>query len=288
MTGFAPSRDKSNTFLEYACRVIERNYGDKVDPWNKGKTLFKFGRTANADSGVRTTVAQFQGAVVNETFATTNSVDRVVSTSTSDNTGTVTIEGHTIDSSGNMTFVVQLATLNGQTPVALTTPLARVTRIYRTPSGSFSSPSAALVGNIYVYDSTVATSAPSGVPSDATATKAMIAAGFQQTEKCATTISAKDYWIATTSFVSITQAGGGPAAKVEFQYETRDVANGGVWRPFGPEISIEAGAQDMIQLSSEPYFIVPKNHDFRVIAISNTANTEVSASVVGLLAEIRG
>ncbi len=277
---YKPAHDS----LDYAARVIETTYGDVVNIYSKGKFLTKFGRTVNADSGVRTTIAGFQGAVVNETHATTNSIDRVGSDAAGD-TGTVTIEGHTIDGSGNLTFVTQTKTLTGTTPVILTTPLARCTRMYKAASGSFGTPATDLVGNIYVYDLTLATGHTGGVPTIATATKCMIVAGRQQSEKCATTISSTDYWIITSATISLTIRSG-PIAKVEFQLETRDVANGGVWRPFAAEISLQTAVQDTIKVEYDPPYIVPKNHDFRTIAVSNVANAEVAASVGGYLAEI--
>jgi len=270
--------------LDYATRVIETTYGDTVDIWSKGKFLTKFGRTANADSGVRTTVANFQGSVVNETHATTNSIDRVGSDAAGD-TGAVTLEGHTIDGSGNLTFAVQTATLTGTTPVTLATPLARCTRVYRAASGTFSPAATALVGNIYVYDLTLATGHTGGVPTVATATKCMILAGKQQSEKCSTTISSTDYWIVTSATAALTIRSG-PAAKVEIQIESRDVANGGVWRPFAAEISLETSVQDTIKVEYDPPYVVPKNHDVRMIVVSDVANAQIATSISGYLAEI--
>lgn len=146
---------------------------------------------------MHTTVAEFQGSVVNETFATGNTIDSVISDDAADDGKIVTIEGHTVDGSGNLTFIVQNATLGNVTRTALTTSLYRATRMYRTP-GTFASPATDLAGNIYVYDNSVgATGHTSGTPNEATATKLLILAGNQQTEKCATSLSSKDVWIIT-------------------------------------------------------------------------------------------
>lgn len=65
-------------WTNYAINEIYKTYGDRVDIWDKGKSLLKFGATNNADSGVVTTVAQF-GSVgtpnVRETYSTTNDID---------------------------------------------------------------------------------------------------------------------------------------------------------------------------------------------------------------------
>ena len=78
-----------NPWIEQAIDEIYSTYGDVVSVSEKRKSLNKFGRTSNADAGVKTTVATFQDAIVNETFATTNSIDYAVSTSTSDTADTV-------------------------------------------------------------------------------------------------------------------------------------------------------------------------------------------------------
>lgn len=265
--------------LRQAINVISSTYGDTVSIQSKAKNLTKFGRTSNADSGVATTIAQFQGSVVNETFVSTNIIDSVVSDSASD-TETLVIEGHTIDGSGNLTFVSQEATLTGTTEVTLGTPLARANRAY-VKAGTFASPASDLVGNVYIYDNTDGISA--GVPVTAAATKCMIVAGSNQTEKCATSISSADYWLINHITVAI-PAGAASTVNVEFNFEIRDVANGGVWLPLGVQISLRAGSQSVYQEIVGYETIIPKNHDFRAVALSNTNNTEVLCDVSGVLA----
>ena len=264
-------------------RVVLSTYGDTVSVAAKQKNLNKFGRTENADASTRTTVGVFQGTEVNETFATTDIVDSIVSSSTSDTTQVITVEGHTINASGQLTFVTQNATLTGQTEVTLGTPLARVSRAYVANSGTFNSPYAALVGDVSVYDNTGGIT--SGVPNTASATKIIIEAGKTQSEKCATSISNTDYWFLTSLHCSIEEQG--PAAAVDFLVETRDVENGGVWRPMGVELSLDTAAQPTGSMEFHPFRIVPKNHDVRVIAVSDTANTFCSAELEGYLASVQ-
>lgn len=268
--------------LAYAEEVIRNTYSDTVSVWEKKKALNKFGRTSNADSGVSTTVAVFQGTVVNETYVSTNIIDSIVSSNTGDTTQTITVEGHTIDGSGNLTFVTQNASLNGQTEVTLSTPLARANRAFVANSTTFDSPYAALAGTISIYDNTGGIT--SGVPNTAAATKLIIDAGKTQTEKCATSISSQDYWIITALQASIEERG--PTAAADFQIEIRDVANGGVWRPLGAEISLNSAGQSTAIVKFDPYRIVPKSHDVRVVVISNTANTLCSAEIEGYLASV--
>ncbi|MEK9723556.1 MAG: hypothetical protein VW405_08730 [Rhodospirillaceae bacterium] len=249
-----------------------------VDPVLKKKSLSKFGRTTNADSGVATTVASFQGTVANETFVTTNLIDEVVCDQA--DTQTLVIEGHTIDGSGNLTFVVQEATLTGTAPVALSTPLARCTRMY-VKAGTFASPASDLTGNVYAYDNTDGQAG--GTPTTAAATKCMIVAGQNQSEKCATSISSTDYWFITGLQASC-EKGNSATVTVDLEIEVRTI--GGVWRPTGQEISLRTGAQSSVFIQFLPYIVVPKNSDVRLVATSNTNDTAVAGRISGFLAKV--
>ena len=268
--------------LIQAMNEIRGNYNDVVDVISKAKSLNKFGTNTTVGTDYET-VAQFQGAVGNETFVSTNLIDSVVSTSGSD-TQTIRIEGHTIDGSGNLTFAAQDVTLTGTTEATLSTPLARCNRMFIKASGTFNSPQAAAVGTISAYDNTDGVA--SGVPNTAAATKCIIAPTFVQSEKCATSISATDYWLVTDVEVGIGDAGGS-ANRVTFRIEARDIVNGGVWRPFGRNIVVNIG-QNGVAFRFEPLAIVPKNHDVRVVAKSNTSTAEVFAEIQGYLAQVIG
>lgn len=142
--------------IRQALNEIYDQYGVWASVDRKRKSLGKFGRTLNADSNVETTVAQL-GTVgspeSNETFVTTNAIDGVVSAGASGTDNQVlTIEGHTIDGSGNLTFVVQNVTLTGQTKATLATPLARATRAY-VKDGTFGAPATTPEGPCYIYAS---------------------------------------------------------------------------------------------------------------------------------------
>lgn len=271
-----------------AIQRIFGTYGHEVGILDKAKTLRKFGRTDNADSGVRTTIAQFPGSVVNETFATTNSVDSIVSTSASD-TGSVRLEHHTIDANGKLTFGVQNVTLNGTTPVTLDTPAARFNRFRTNASGSFASPASDMVGDISVYDSTLAGGVTSGTPNDATSVKLFVPASTNSAKnnsyKGATSTSQFDYWLLTGARFTI-RGSAANTVNVEFDLEMRDVANGGAWVSLGPEVSVRAGGQSTERAEYPEYLIVPPSHDIRAIAVSNTNNTSVSCAMFGYLARI--
>lgn len=250
-------------------------YGDRVSVAAKNKYLRKFGRTQNADAGVKTTVALFQDAVISETFATTNSIDYVVSTSASDAAKPFSIEGQKLSSNGtDKIFTAQTVTLNGTTPVALPTPLIRATRGRGTTSD--------LAGNIAVYDSTLSGGGlTSGKPDVDAAVKLLIAAGNSFSEKCATTVSYRDYWFIEQLIVSVSR-NSPQGAVVDIDVEIR--RPGGIWVPAGLEITLASEAQNTLPVNLSYPIIVPKNSDVRLIALSDAADTFVTGSMAGPLA----
>jgi hypothetical protein len=275
------------TAVQYAERVVETTFGDRVSAWNKGKRLNKFGRNRVVGTSYET-VAEFQGATANETFVPTNLIDSISSSAAGDTGLTYTIEGHTIDGSGSLTFVIQDATTDGtdgRTEVALATPLARATRLYLKASGTFDSPQTAHSGTIYVYDNTDGIT--NGVPDTDAATKILLLPGEAQSEKGSTSISSNDYWFISHLSAGIGDAGGS-AGLVTVRMETLDVANGGVWRPMGREIVLTVGDQNPPPFEFDPYLIVPKNHDWRIRAKTDTNTAEVFAEAGGFLASVRG
>ena len=269
--------------VKWAELSILGTYGDRVSAAEKAKCLHKFGANIAVGASFET-IADFLSTEGNETFVSTNIIDSIVSSNAGD-TQTITVEGHTIDVSGNLTFVVQNATLTGQTEVTLTTPLARCVRMYVANSGTFDSPQAALAGEVVVYDNTDGITA--GAPNTAAAGKCLIKAGATQSEKCATSISSVDYWLLTTFDAHIGDAGGS-AAYVTVRIEIRDVANGGVWRPLGNDIVLAVGSTSPPTVEFKPYLIVPKNHDIRARAKCDANSASVTAEISGYLAKVVG
>ena len=276
------ARDNTqDEWVNFALRQVFSDYGHYVSTHKKSKGLGKFGRTRNADADVKTTVADFQGTVVNETFVTTNIIDAAISTSAND-TGIITVEGHTIDGDGNLTFVVQDVTLTGQTKKALTTPLARATRAY-VKNGTFASPASDLQGVVSIYDDTGGQTA-GGVPSVAAATKLRIRGdlGLNQSEKAATSISANDYYFIHKVSCGLNKTSGNTVAAGDFDLEVRQL--GGVWRSVGMELILRTDSLPSDTVVFEPYIIIPPNSDVRLVVSTNTANTVAAGRFSGVLA----
>lgn len=257
-------------WIEHAVQEIMNTYGDSVRP--KAKSLYKFGKNLDLDAAAPETVWEHGG---DEVYVTTNSIDTLSSSSTSDTAVTVRIEGHTVSGTGTdsqFTFVVQDASVNGQNKVTLTTPLARVSRVYVTSTTQ-------AVGDVLVYEDTTIVG---GVPSDDTKVHIGIYAsthGDNQSFKAATTFSNTDYFLLTSLILSV---GKKTAATVDFSVEMR--SPGGIFLPaFQTTLS---DSSNSFQYDAKPIFIVPKNYDIRIEAATSTNNTEVDALFMGIICEV--
>lgn len=252
-----------NFDVDYIKNLVNKNYGDKIDFTTKSKTLRKFGRNTNLSASTEAQV-WITGGI--ETLSTSNDITHIASSNAGD-TQIVTIEGHTIDSNGDFTFVTQNITLQGQTKTALTTPIARATRAFNNGSTNFA-------GTIYIAKDVTFTN---GVPaSDISAT---INSSDNQTLKAATTISKNDYWIITDVQFSVRRQ---QTANVDFKIQVRE--KGKVFRTFLTAAVSNTSGSYQAQLST-PLIIRP-NSDVRVMATSSANTTQVDAIIDGYLAAI--
>ena len=255
--------------LVQAEREIFQTYGDKVSVDQKAKSLVKFGKSA-ALSTNRETVWSVGGM---ETYATDNVIDSISSSSAND-TEEIYLECHTVTGTGEnqqFTFLTQTVDLNGQTRVALPTPVARISRV-------FNNNGTELEGAVYVYENTAIVG---GVPSDLTKVHGQIPAGFQQSFKAATTFSNEDYYILTGGFGSVSYK---QSAAVNFYLEFR--TPGKVFREGASISANSAGGAWTVDL--DPAIIIPKNSDVRVTCQTGTQGAEVYASFKGYLAKVIG
>jgi len=270
-----------NIFL--AEQVAAAASGTPVSVLASVGTVAKFGANAVVGNSAFETVAQFQGTVSDETFVSTNAIGHAVSSSASDVGLVIQHEGHTIDGFGNLTFVDEPVTLNGTTPVALTTPRARQNRAYVAPSGVFNAPQTLHAGTIHFYNSAT-TTVTGGVPNTASSTKMILPAGQSQSEK-AQTATASDEYLFLAGFTGSIGAAGGSATRVEVRLQSRDIKNGGVWRPVGKRIILRTDAVG-IDLKFSPYKIVSPNHDIRVIAKADSNSVAIEAEFYGYTAKV--
>ena len=248
-------------------RAIESDFGDTASVIAKNKSLLKFGSITNLGTS-RSTIGTWGSGEINETYVTTNAITHFASSDGGD-TGDMVVEGHTVSGTGTdaeFTFVVQTVTLDGQTKTALTTPLARCSRVYNTTGTEW-------VGDIYIAQDVTFTS---GVPQTASAIHMVVPAGEQQSFKAATTISNADYYILSEFLVSV---GKKTNAVVDFRLEIRRV--GGVFRPVS--FATVSDGNSVTTLFNPPV-IVPKNADVRLTAEASTTNVAASGWFNGYLA----
>ena len=257
--------------LVQAMNEIRGSYNDVVDVVSKAKSLHKFGRNPDVSTSFET-IWEYGG---DETYVTTNAIDKLSSSATADTAVTVTIEGHTVSGTGTdsqFTFVIQTANVNGRNKVTLGTPLARVSRVY-VSSGT-------LVGDLYIYEDDTLTL---GVPD--TASKVHInvvgTGGNQQSFKAATTFSNTDYFICTGGWAAVNRN----AAAIDADFELQVRTPGGVFRPAGARLSCASAGSSTVVISFDPFVIVPKNADIRVRAVAS-ATSELHAQFSGYLAQV--
>lgn len=257
--------------IKHAEQVIYSTWGDEVSVEAKAKDLFKFGLRDDVNTNEQT-IMTLPSGLYHEVYATTDAITHVSSSSSSD-TVTMTYEGHTVDGSGNFTFVTGNVTLEGTTKVALPTPVARITRGFNTSSSN-------LVGTVYFYEDDT-TNSVAGVPDTDTKVHMMVEAGYNQSNKAATTISNNDYYILTGGFATILKKAS--SALVDVNFEVR--AKGSVFRKQFPT-AVTTSSSNSFQYHFEPYFIIPKNSDVRVVAAGSTTGIEVTAGFNGYLAKV--
>lgn len=239
--------------LRHALDVIKDVYGDQC--YYKPKTLSKFGRIDDLGQSYET--IQEHGGT--EEMLEDNLIDTAVSDDAGD-TGLIVVEGHTIDGDGRLKFVSQEVTLDGTTEVTLGTPLARANRIQNTGGTDFA-------GTVSVKDTS-------------TGVVYVEASGaFNQSEKCATSISGDDYWVITEIYSSVLKK---QAASVDYSLQVRN--QGGVFREVYGFSSTSTAAPSTLLL--EAPIIVPANSDVRVVGIGSTTGIECIARISGYLAKV--
>ena len=241
---------------------IRKNFGDKVSWDGKSENRTEFGRNISLGTAIETV----QGKGGNDTYLTSNGITHFASSDAGD-TQDIIIEGSTIDGNGDFTHVIQTVTLAGQTKTAITTPLARIDRMYNDNGADF-------LGDVYFSTDVVYTA---GVPASGIYMKVLV--DFNQSEKCATTIDKNTYWAITQCSFSM-RRDGGAAAAVDFSLEVRH--KGKVFRVVRAPITVSKESSTIIVPYNYP-IIVPPNSDVRIRARSSAAGTPVGASIHGTL-----
>ena len=115
--------------IEQQLHALRNSYATALESYGAGKPIRVVGRAIGVGTSGWTDVwggVALAAAVQNMTYSTAADIDSVVSTSATDTAKNVTVEGLTLAG----VEVTQTVALNGQTRVALPTPLYRVNRFY--------------------------------------------------------------------------------------------------------------------------------------------------------------
>lgn len=254
-------------WVRHAINETAEAYGDTVSVEAKKKTLHKFGENLLVGT-TEATIMTMPAGTLAETYVSTNAITHVSSSNAGD-TQQVGLEGHTISGS-DLTFVTQNATLNGQTKVALATPLARLTRLYNRGS-------TVLAGDVYGFEDDTLTA---GVPDTDSKVHMIVHASEQQSLKASTAVSAVDYMFITSLYASVNKK---TAALVVVRMKVR--TSGGVFRTLFKR-GVSNTGPDLI-MEFRPFVIVPKNSDIILTAEADAASTPVSGGFNSLLALVQ-
>lgn len=254
-----------DNFVEMAMSEIENQYGKRVR--TNRKTLLKFGRNTNV--GTAESTINFQNIV--PVRSSTNSIDTISSSSTSDVGKMVTLDTMVRDDNGDFAFVFQVVTLNGQTPVAIPTASSRITRIKRAIGSD-------LEGNVYAYESGATTA---GVPNDLGTVGNVLSAAEQTTLFAGTTVAATNYFVITSYHADLTGSNAqGAVATTRLSIASKDNAL------FRTVDITKVNSDVAVEKSFYPYLIVPPNHDVKVTAEGGTSGLDVAASFQGFFVDI--
>ena len=255
--------------LVQAEREIQATFGDVVSIDKKAKSLIKFGKSADLSADGTSTVWTVGG---HEVYVNDNLITHISSSSAAD-VYEVLLECHTVSGTGQdakFSFLTQTVTLQGQTKVALPTPVARVSQV-------FNNNGVELVGRVTVYEDVAITA---GVPNDPTKIHIDIPVGLQGSFKAATTFSDEDYYVLTGGFGSVSLK---QNAAADFYLEVREVG-----KVFVQRAAVSASSGGPWDIDLDPAVIIPRNADVRITVETDTNNAVVFGVFKGYLAKVTG
>lgn len=223
--------------------------------------LIKFAENRDIDLGETKDIWNFPDEG-DYTYSTTADIDSISSDSASD-----TQEVRVFGLDENWEEVEQVVTLNGQTRVALGTPLIRCFRAYNDNGTD-------LVGNVYIY---VNTALSTGKPIDTTKVRAYIAIGENQTLMIQYTIPAgkTGYILNYTASIS-SHVASSAVIKIVVR------AFGKIFRTQS-KFALTSTGVGRSTLDLPIPFVLPEKTDINATASSNTNNISVSGSYTVLL-----
>lgn len=274
-----PSVDAQQEWTNHAIKVIKCQYGDNVSADDKRKALLKFGMNEDIIQNVETDVAQMVGSAVRTQLLNDNLVD-TISCSDAAFDGDVYIEGHKIVD-GNLIFVTQTITVDGQNKAPLDIPLIIATRAESADETLFSS----LDDVIYIYmDGDINL----GVPDD-DLINLTFNAFHRQSLRAATAFSFEDYGLITQIYGDINKQSP-PTSTADILLRVRQFGDGFGRRAGGLKTklirSVSTSATNGFDFQPRPYIIIPKNSIVLLTTISSDSGISLSAGFNTILAKV--
>ena len=256
--------DASSPNISQAINQVYKSTGDIVSVYEEKSSLLKFGENADVDTSEET-LMEFLGSETAEVLQTSNTIDSLVCDDNSF-TETVTIQGCTIDGSGNFTAVSQDITATGQVAATLSTPLARVYRGFNAGSNNMLASS-----KIYIYRSSDAGGLTAGVPNTASSVNMIINSEEQQSLKAAYTTASDEYLFICDLFGTINEKTNTSAI---IRLKTQE--QNGVFRTrLKLGLNSNGGA---LAIRLEPFFIVPPNTDMILTAEADANGKDIAGA----------
>jgi hypothetical protein len=217
--------------------------------YSGGESIEQYGHNPDIDTG--TVPETIWGVGGTYTWSTAAAIDSISSSDT-DDVQDVLIDGLDAD----WETVEQTVTLQGQTRVALTTPLIRV-------NGMYNAGAVDLDGTVYVYEDTPLTA---GTPDDATKIRGAIVDGDNQLLQCIYTVPAGHTALIYRGYVAMSKK---QTAVIEAAWRAR--LFGGVFRTFGRTTVGSAGNTAFWKVWHFPP-AMPEKTDLVIIAEDTTAD----------------
>lgn len=264
------SFDSTDQWCNHAIKTILRRYGDTISIDFKRDSFLQFGMNTDVDADVETNIADLSDGVSRVPILSANLID-TLSTSDASFVGEILIEGYKIVD-GDLFFVEQLATADGQNKVTLDTPLLLATSAENADETLFSD----LSDEVFIYEDTAISG---GVPDDEAKIHLIFEALHRQSLTAAAAFAGDEYGL-ITHFYGDLNKGMPPATTADILIRVQQFGTGQGRKPGGLKTelirTVYSDGRNGFDLPMTPFFIVPKNSIIVMNAIASTNNVSLS------------
>lgn len=202
-----------------------------------------------------------------------NGIDSISSSNSSDTNVPIYIEGMTYNN-GDFTFTSQIVNTDasdGQTRVALTTPLAECTRMRGLTQG-----------DVYAYENTTLSG---GIPTDTTKIHNILVSTDRTSLKAGTAIAKNNYFVLTKSWATMGRAAGSTAG-VDIRLKVLNVGNAALGNNFYTSEIQTISLNNNLNQEFKPFEIIPPNSLVSMTAIASGGTQDVKAGFMEFFADI--